>query len=249
MTTGTKSLPEVSSGVASDGSSRAHPHRLPKIALLHTGSGYQLQTIADPALVPYQIEFVYLPDLKPGGLGGFDVVFVADRGHPGLLMTHAEDILGVAERGGVLVIFGENSAHEWVPGISWESRPTNFWWWRTGEDHEMRKRNLDDPAWAHFTDRAMIWHNHGIFQPPSGAVALVAVEEEGDDAGATTYIDRVSTPGEMFVTTMDPVFHHGAGFMPGATQLLYQTLRWAEDRAIARIAAGVLPAQVARHPS
>lgn len=214
--------------------------RLPRIALLHTGTGYQLQTISDPALAPYQMSFVYLPDLKQGGLDSFDVVFVADREHPDLLVRNAPDILGVAERGGVLVIFGENAAHRWVPDIDWEPRPTNFWWWRTGEDHGMRKRNLDDPIWAHFTDRAMIWHHHGIFQPPTGAVTLIEVEEDGAEVGATTYIDRVSTRGEIFVTTMDPVFHHGAGFMPGATQLLYQTLRWAEHRAIMRIAAGVL---------
>ena len=218
--------------------------RLPKTAMLHTGSGYQLTTLADPALVPYGIEPVYLPDLEPGGLDEFDVVLVADREHPELLAQRAPDILGVAERGGILVIFGENAAHQWVPGISWESRPTNFWWWRTGEDHGMRMQNLDDPVWPYFTQRAMIWHHHGIFQPPAGAVPLVTVEEGGVEVGATTYIDRVSTPGEIFMTTMDPVFHHGAGFMPGATQLLYQTLRWAEDRAASRITAGLLPAEV-----
>lgn len=216
--------------------------RMPRIAMLHTGSGYQLTALADPALIQYRIEDVYLPDLDAGGLDEFDVVVVADREHPELLARRAVDILSVAERGGVLVVFGENAAHEWMPGISWENRPTNFWWWRTGEDHGMRLRNPADPIWKHLTQRAMVWHHHGIFQPPAGAVPLVDVEEGGAQVGATTYIDRVSTSGEIFVTTMDPVFHHGAGFMPGATQLLYQALRWAEDRAIARITSGDLPA-------
>lgn len=216
--------------------------RLPRTALLHTASGYQLAALADPALAPYRIEHVYLPDLAQGGLDEYDIVLVADREHPDLLSARAADLLAVAERGGVLVVFGENAAHKWLPGITWEERPTNFWWWRTGEDHGMRRRNLDDPMSAYFTDRAMIWHHHGIFHPPAGATVLVAVEEGGVEVGATSYIDRVSTPGEIFMTTMDPVFHHGAGFMPGATQLLYQTLRWAEDRAIARIADGRLVA-------
>ncbi|MBP1325555.1 hypothetical protein JOF28_000787 [Leucobacter exalbidus] len=233
----THTHPQTQSAVSS---TSAPAPRLPRTALLHTASGYQLSALADPALTPHQIETVYLPDLEPGGLDAFDIVIVADREHPGLLARRAADIWAVAERGGVLVIFGENAAHEWVPGITWEARPTNFWWWRTGEDHGMRIRNLDDQVWPYFTKRAMIWHHHGIFQPPVGAIPLVTVEENGVEVGATTYIDRVSTPGEIFMTTMDPVFHHGAGFMPGATQLLCQTLRWAEDRAIARIASGQL---------
>lgn len=215
------------------------PRRMPRIGVLHTGSGYQLSALADPALQPLQLTSVYLPDATAADIEQFDVLVVADREHPDLLRARAKDILGVADRGGVLVVFGENAAHTWLPGVTWEARPTNFWWWRTGEDHGMRMRHPEDAVWAHFTQRAMIWHHHGIFQPPAGAVPLVVVEEDGVEVGATTYIDRVSTPGEIFVTTMDPVFHHGAGFMPGATQLLYQTLRWAEDRAVARMRQGL----------
>lgn len=218
------------------------PVRLPRIALAHTGTSSQLAVLADPALAPYRIEEAYLPDLRPGGLDHVDVLVVADRDHPDLLRRHAAEFLAVAERGGVLLVYGENSAHTWLPGVTWEGRPTNFWWWRTGEDHGMRQRNPEDPIWPYLSERAMIWHHHGIFQPPSGAVPLVELEEDGALVGATTYVDRVSTPGVLFVTTMDPCFHHGAAFMPGATQLLYQTLRWAEDQARQQIEGGALPA-------
>ncbi|QFR96170.1 hypothetical protein GBW32_27915 [Streptomyces tsukubensis] len=40
------------------------------------------------------------------------------------------------------------------------------------------------------------------------------------------YENRVSTAGRLIVTTMDPVYHHGSRFMPGATELLYGPLRW-----------------------
>lgn len=217
------------------------PARMPRIAMAHTGTSSQLVTLADPALAPYRIEEVYLPDLEAGGLDGIDVLVIADRDHPALLRQHAAEFLAVAERGGVLLVYGENAAHTWLPGVTWEERPTNFWWWRTGEDHGMRRASLGDPIWEYFTERAVIWHHHGIFQPPAGAIPLIELEEEGTIVGATTYLDRVTTPGVLFVTTMDPCFHHGAGFMPGATQLLYQTLRWAENEALARIAAGTLP--------
>ncbi|MFF8581915.1 iron chelate uptake ABC transporter family permease subunit [Streptomyces albidoflavus] len=53
-------------------------------------------------------------------------------------------------------------------------------------------------------------------------------ETAGDPATEQVllYEDRVSTPGRLLVTTMDPVYHHGSRFMPGATQLLLGLLRW-----------------------
>lgn len=210
--------------------------RMPRIGIAHTGTGSQLTAIADPAFAPYRARSVYLPDLEPGGIDDLDVLVVADRCHPGLLREHAAELRAVAERGGVLVVMGENNAHTWLPGVRWEPRPTNFWWWRTGEDHGMRLRAASHPFWAHFDEKAMIWHQHGVFELPDGAVALSVLEEQGADAGAITYLDEASTPGVVLVTSLDPFFHHGAAFMPGATQFLYQTMRWAEDTAIARIA-------------
>lgn len=203
----------------------------PEIAFVHGGSASHLATLQDPALAPYRLRPVYLYDFTPDDVAGADAVIVADREHPALLGKHGPALYEVVERGGVLVVFGENAAHEWLPGISWEPRPTNFWWWRTGEDHGMRLQPSDAPIWDFFSEKSMIWHHHGIFTPPQGAVPLVTVEEDGVTVGATTYHDTVSTDGELFVTTMDPCFHHGAAFMSGATQLLYSTLRWVEHRA------------------
>jgi hypothetical protein len=41
------------------------------------------------------------------------------------------------------------------------------------------------------------------------------------------FVDETNHRGRLLVTTMDPVYHHGSGFMPGATQLLYSALHWA----------------------
>jgi len=202
----------------------------PVLAYAHAGSASQLTVLADPALVQYRLRDVYLPDLQPGGLDDVDGLIVADRMNLGLLHRHAEGILGVARRGGALAVFGENAVHTWMPGVAWQPRPTNFWWWRTGEDNGMRLRNEDDPARQFLAPGALIWHYHGILTPPEGAVPLVAVEENGEDAGCIAYVDRVTTAGEILVTTPDPCFHHGAGFMKGATQLLYSSVRWLDHR-------------------
>ncbi|SHK06772.1 hypothetical protein SAMN05443637_102243 [Pseudonocardia thermophila] len=203
----------------------------PEIAFIHGGSGSHLTTLNEPALQPYRLRPIYLYDLTPDDLSDVDAVIVADREHPKLLAQHGKTIYGVAERGGVLAVFGQNAAEQWLPGVGWEPRPTNFWWWRTGEDNHMRLQRTDEPIWDYFSERAMIWHHHGVLTPPEGATTLVGVEEDGTMVGATTYYDTVSTAGELFVTTMDPCYHHGAAFMPGASQLLYSTVRWVEHRA------------------
>ncbi|MER2133130.1 MAG: hypothetical protein ABS910_00455 [Arthrobacter sp.] len=37
----------------------------------------------------------------------------------------------------------------------------------------------------------------------------------------------MNQPARLLVTIMDPVYYHGSGFIPGATQLPYSILRWA----------------------
>ncbi|WP_239965258.1 hypothetical protein [Streptomyces sp. CBG9] len=107
----------------------------------------------------------------------------------------------------------------------------NFWWWRLPDgDNGVRRAAEDHEAWAHLTPRAVRWHYHGLLTPPPGATVLAYTDHEtaGDPATEQVrlYEDRVSTPGRLLVTTMDPVYHHGSRFMPGATQLLLGLLRW-----------------------
>lgn len=48
------------------------------------------------------------------------------------------------------------------------------------------------------------------------------------------YYDDASFPAELVVSTMDATYHHGSGFMTGATQLLYRMLNWLADTPAAR---------------
>nr|MDK8534707.1 hypothetical protein [Gleimia europaea] len=50
-----------------------------------------------------------------------------------------------------------------------------------------------------------------------------------DHPNMLLYHDNVTFPAELVVSTMDATYHHGAGFMPGATQLLYRMLEWLGD--------------------
>lgn len=203
----------------------------PRIAMLHGGTFWQLATLEDPALMPYHIRPLYLPDLEDRQLADIDIdiLVVADRLRAAHLRPWTSRIMDIAHAGGTVIVLGENEVHPWLPCRSFETRPTNFWWWRTGDDSGLRLRNRDHIAWQYLNEHAAIWHYHAVIHPPEGAVSLVDLEEEGGIAGSTLYVDDVSTAGRLIVSTSDPVYHHGSGFMPGATQQLYCLLRYAGE--------------------
>lgn len=199
-----------------------------RIVFVHGGTHAQLATLADPALAPYRLEPVHVRALDAAALAEADIVVVSDRLRPDLLIPRSAPLLACLDRGATVVVFGENSVGDWLPGVTEEARPTVFWWWRTGEDHRIRPQAPEHSAWAHFSPRSVIWHYHGVLAPPATAVSLVDLETpDGERDGSLLYVDEHATPGRLLVTTMDPVYHHGSGFMPGATQLLYSAMHWA----------------------
>lgn len=199
----------------------------PRIGLLHCGTFPALRTLADPALAPYRIESVYLPEADPAVLAGLDTIIVGDRLHQRQLARFAPAIrAALQDPAKTVIVLGENQVENWLPAVGYTFRPTVFWTWRTGEDNGTRLRLPGDPMWEFFTPRAVSWHHHGLLHPPAGARSLVVMEENGTDTGALLFLDEVNQPARLLVTTMDPVYHHGSGFMPGASQLLYSLLRW-----------------------
>ncbi|MEV6161379.1 hypothetical protein AB0L71_05550 [Streptomyces sp. NPDC052052] len=201
------------------------------LGFLHGGSFSQLATLADPAVQAWRPRSVYLPEAGEADFDGLDTLIVSDRLHPGLLAKAAPALLTVAERGGTVVVLGENDITGWLPGLeACEPAETNFWWWRTGDDNGVRRTHEGHEAWDFLSERAVRWHYHGLLKPPAGATPLVHTvrEQDGDPERdqVLLYEDLVSTPGRLIVAAMDPVYHHGSRFMPGATQLLYGLLRW-----------------------
>lgn len=201
------------------------------LGILHGGASYHLRTLADPRVGDRVDRVLYLPELITRALDELDVLLVCDRVHPDLLQRRADAVLDVARRGGTIVVLGEVHAERWIPGLRWEPRPTNFWWWRTGEDPGIRPRNPEHSLWRSLQHRDVTWHFHGLLHPPRGATVLAAVEENGRDSGSILYEDRVSTAGRIVVTTMDPTYHHGSNFMPAASRFLHGLLHWVTQSA------------------
>ncbi|MDH3009494.1 MULTISPECIES: hypothetical protein [Gordonia] len=131
------------------------PRSRRRLAFVHGGSHFHLQTMKDPAVIAHQPEFVYLGDLADGDLDAFDTVVLADRLQP--VRKHTAQLLAVPQRGGTLVVLGENAAHTWLPGVSWSPRPTNFWWWLEGSDPLIRTRNPEHEAWEYLESPRVCW--------------------------------------------------------------------------------------------
>ena len=180
---------------------------------------------------------IYMPELAPEHLEGVKLLIVPDRINPDLLRARRQILIDFAERGGTLVVLGENQAETWLPGVRWTSRPTNFWWWLEKDaEPEQRLVAPDHELFQAVPFADTIWHFHGLLNPPPHALTLIDVppDREGRDAGgALLYDDRGTTAGRLIVSTLDPFYHHGSNFMPATTKFLDGFLPWARRLATA----------------
>lgn len=231
----------------------AQPRVPRKVAFVHSGAFFHLATLNDPAVKAHDLVEVYAPEMTADSLADCDAVFLAARQHPDVLERIAPLFVDFAHRSGTkLYVDGENAPWQWLPGTDGTGRGTNFWAWRTGEDVGRRSVNKDHFMWNYLNDFSVHWHYHGVLEPPEGATPLVVLEElpaaaTAADAGLGTdpwgsdylaipghpnvllYHDDATFPGEIVVSTMDCAYHHGSGFMPGASALLYRMLTWLRD--------------------
>jgi hypothetical protein len=149
-------------------------------------------------------------------LGRFEGLLIPDRINQRRLLAARDRFGSFLQRGGTIIAFGEQP-HPWLTGVVWEFRPTNFRWWLDPDvtsglvlvqpDHSLfRYVSLDDAT----------WHQHGVFWPPEGTETLIATQ----DGGAVLYVDQVSTPGALVVTSLDPMYHFGSYFMPATERFL-----------------------------
>ena len=174
---------------------------------------------------------VYLPELPDTDLTGLGGLMIPERMHHGLLEAGARRVLDLLDAGGTVITFsGGEPLPDFLPGVHWEHRPTNYWWWlEPGAELGLRTPNPDHPLFRHLDLRDCTWHYHGILSPPEGAEVLV----ELPDGEALLYLDRVSTAGTLIVSTLDPLSHYGSHFMPATERFLDGFLPWASGTLLA----------------
>ncbi|WP_300010136.1 hypothetical protein [Pseudonocardia sp.] len=167
---------------------------------------------------------LYLPGLADTDLTGYDGVVLPERMHRGLLTAAAPRLRELLEAGGAVVAFaGGEPLPDFLPGVRFDPRPTNYWWWlEPGADLGLTSPSPDHALFDHLSLRDCTWHYHGALTPPDGADTLVALPT----GEALLYVDRVSTPGTLVVATLDPLSHYGGHFMPATERFLDGFLPW-----------------------
>jgi hypothetical protein len=195
------------------------------VAAVYGGSAHHYRALTTPKYARHLTGgLIYLPDLADTDLTGYDAVIVPERIHRGLLTSAAGRLQELLEAGGTVVAFsGGEPLPEFLPGVRFDPRPTNYWWWlEPGADLGLHSPSPDHALFEHLSMRDCTWHYHGALTPPDGAEVLVALPT----GEALLYVDRVSTPGTLVVATLDPMSHFGAHFMPATERFLDGFLPW-----------------------
>ncbi|PAF46478.1 hypothetical protein BKH41_09030 [Helicobacter sp. 12S02232-10] len=168
---------------------------------------------------------IYLPELKNCNLLEFDYILIASRCNQDFLLENKHKLQNYLEKGGNLVLFGE-MPKTYIDGIRWRDYPTNFWWWVIP--------NADLPLYAPNPSHMLFnkisiddakWHYHGVFYPNDGCENIL-VNELGE---SIIYKDSVSFEGNLYVTSLDPDFHFGFGFMPKTEFFFDKFMEWIHE--------------------
>jgi hypothetical protein len=201
-----------------------------RLAAIYGGTPFQHRTLNEPKYRKHIDEIIYLLDLPNVDLTQFDVVLIPDRMHPEKLMTCKQQLADYLQQGGTVIAFGEQPT-PLLPGVTWEHRPTNFWWWLDpNASSGLVLKQPEHSLFQYITLADCTWHQHGVFWPPDGVEQLVTME----DGGVVLYVDRVSTPGTLIVTCLDPIAHYGSYFMPATERFLDGFLPWVSNELLGR---------------
>jgi hypothetical protein len=181
-----------------------------------SGTYYQIEALEGPRYAGI-FDRVTTPEALAEELTPDDALFVPCRTPPQRMIAQAPLVEAHLAAGGTVVAMGESRSDLWLPTVSFHGRPTNWWWWlEPGADLGNEVTSPDHPLMQDIGKAEVTWHLHGHFDPPEGAEVL-ATDRDGQ---AIFYVDEVSTPGRLVVTSLDPIYHYGSHFMPATTRLL-----------------------------
>lgn len=183
-----------------------------RLVALCSGSAAETRTLGDPRYRGYLADVAYTGG--PVDLDGADGVWVPEGTPRRRLTALAPELEALLERGGTVLLFGDHQSG-WPPAARWSYRPAG------GAGDTVLPRPEHDFA-GQVGAAAQQLHHHGVLDPPEGAEVLLAAP----DGAAVAYLDRASTPGILFVSTIDPLAHFGHSGNADAGRFLDAFLPW-----------------------
>ncbi|WP_319518665.1 hypothetical protein [uncultured Martelella sp.] len=195
---------------------KSAPERRKRLVLPSSGCYYHTRSLEGPRYAS-AFDVVTTPEALGESLRDDDTLWVPCRTPAQRMIAQRSVIDRHLAAGGTVIALGESLSHLWLPHVAFTQTPTNWWWWlEPGADLGVTIADPAHPLMAGMTNRDVTWHLHGWFEPPTGAEVLV----RDGEGRAIFYIDEVSTPGRMIISSLDPMFHHGSHFMPATTRFL-----------------------------
>lgn len=166
---------------------------------------------------------IYFLDIDKVDFGEFDYIVLASRLNAEYLMPHKQKFLSYLESGGHIISFGEVTK-QYLPNILWQEYPVNFWWWLIpGADTPLYIQENGKQLFSKMNVDAAKWHYHGAFYPPKNSQKILTNELDE----CIIYKDTTFR-GNLYVTSLDPDFHLGQGFMPKTEGFFDNFMEWAE---------------------
>lgn len=191
-----------------------------KIAAIDAGLAYQSRTFDDPALAEHFGPCVPLRSLGSTNLSEFPCLTIPCRTNGERLAPHRARLADFMNDGGTLVVMGETHPHLFLDGVIFTPEPTNFWWWlETDADLGVRIKDPKHPLMLGIGQRDVTWHVHGTLAFDEESETIVDWQPS-DTAGGAILAVQNRGKGRLVITTLDPIYHHGSGFMPATTAFL-----------------------------
>lgn len=135
-------------------------------------------------------------------------------------------MLEAAVIGGATLV-AEDLRDNWIPGVSWESRPVDSSWWLEGRTLALRRESALSRVFGDAATTLYFWHYHGVFQTPAEAQSLVTAPD-----GRTILAllpPSVPSKGQMLLGTLDATFEYGAGKIPETADFIAAVLQFIEQ--------------------
>jgi hypothetical protein len=171
-------------------------------------------------------DVIHIQELENTDLSIYDTLIVTERLSIPHLKQNQGKLIRFINEGKRLFIFGE-VLDRWFPTIDWKETVVNFSWWVKPQGNlPLVERNNMHELYEYVTLKDMKWHYHVTFQLPEGAFSLV----DNDEGRSIFYIDNVSFNGELIVTSLDPIFHIGLGFIDQTKPFLQGLTKWLRGR-------------------
>ncbi len=167
---------------------------------------------------------IYLPDLYKEDLSSFDYVVISSRLNPKFLMQNANKFLEFINNGGHIVLLG-GAEVEFLPHLHYQSSEVNFWWWvHKGADLPLYAFDASHQLWDFLRVGECKWHYHGVFKE-NEKYEKILVNEIGEAIICKSHHFK----GNLYLTSLDPDFHIGQGFMPVTIPFLDKYMQWIES--------------------